>query len=85
MTHRDGRYDALKFPEPCKEFIHFALTSEDVNSTARPLALKECLERTYLPKLGKVRATLMEKVTAWDGTLLILPSKTQTTPIFKIT
>ena len=60
-------YDTLKFPEPCKEFIHFALTSEDVNSTARPLALKDCLEKTYLPKLDKIRETLMEKVTLWDG------------------
>lgn len=33
------------------EFIHFGLTSQDINNTATPLMLKEALERVYLPQL----------------------------------
>src|ERR1700722_10348281 len=32
-----------------KEFIHFGLTSQDINNTAVPLALKECVEEIILP------------------------------------
>jgi adenylosuccinate lyase len=32
-----------------KEFIHFALTSQDVNNTAIPLSLKDFMQRDYLP------------------------------------
>ena len=32
-----------------KEFIHFGLTSQDINNTATPLSLKEAMQRTYYP------------------------------------
>src|SRR5690606_30901891 len=32
-----------------KEFIHFGLTSQDINNTAIPLSIKEALEQSYLP------------------------------------
>ncbi len=41
-------FDRLKL-EPFKEFIHFGLTSQDVNNTAVPLQLKEFMEREYYP------------------------------------
>ncbi|MBA22295.1 MAG: adenylosuccinate lyase [Flavobacteriales bacterium] len=34
-----------------KEFIHFGLTSQDINNTAIPLSIKEALEKVYLPEL----------------------------------
>ena len=37
-----------------KEFIHFGLTSQDINNTAIPLSLKECLENVYIPTLQKI-------------------------------
>ena len=38
-------------PESALEFIHFGLTSQDINNTATPLLLKEAHEAEYLPKL----------------------------------
>jgi adenylosuccinate lyase len=37
-----------------KEFIHFGLTSQDVNNTAIPLSVKEAHEKVYLPALNQV-------------------------------
>ena len=37
-----------------KEFIHFGLTSQDINNTAIPLSVKEALEKIYLPELKNV-------------------------------
>ena len=36
------------------EFIHFGLTSQDINNTSQPLMLKEALEEVYLPALREV-------------------------------
>lgn len=36
------------------EFIHFGLTSQDINNTAVPLSLKECFDKVYFPTLQKV-------------------------------
>jgi adenylosuccinate lyase len=40
------------------EFIHFGLTSQDVNNTAIPLSIKHALERVYMTALEKLRFTL---------------------------
>lgn len=37
-----------------KEFIHFGLTSQDINNTAIPLSIKEAIKKVYLPELDKV-------------------------------
>jgi adenylosuccinate lyase len=42
-----------------QEFVHFGLTSQDINNTAQPLMLKEALENEYIPKLNEV-VSLME-------------------------
>ncbi|MFM8962952.1 MAG: lyase family protein, partial [Sphingomonadales bacterium] len=38
------------------EFVHFGLTSQDINNTAIPLSLKESIEAVYLPQLLAVHA-----------------------------
>ncbi len=43
-----------------KEFIHFGLTSQDINNTAIPLSIKEALEKVYLPELDALLETLNE-------------------------
>ena len=43
-----------------KEFIHFGLTSQDINNTAIPLSIKEALENIYLPELDQVTKLLHE-------------------------
>lgn len=52
--------EKLQLPElaACKEFIHFACTSEDINNLAYALMLKSAREKVYLPVLSKVRDTL---------------------------
>lgn len=47
------------------EFIHFGLTSQDINNTSVPLSLKEALEQVYYPGLEEVIAILKEKAEAW--------------------
>jgi len=37
-----------------KEFIHFGLTSQDINNTAIPLSIKEAIKNVYLPELNKI-------------------------------
>jgi len=48
-----------------KEFIHFGLTSQDINNTATPLSLKEGIEQTYLPLLEKLITTLTKSGETW--------------------
>jgi adenylosuccinate lyase len=48
-----------------KEFIHFGLTSQDVNNTAFPLAIKECFNKIYLPQLQVVIRKIEELAGAW--------------------
>ena len=48
-----------------KEFIHFGLTSQDINNTAIPLSTKEAFEQVYLPKLIALIAKLKELSTNW--------------------
>ena len=49
-----------------KEFIHFGLTSQDINNTATPLSLKEAWEEELLPLLVNVTSLLREKALAWE-------------------
>ena len=46
-------FDKLELQE-YKEFIHFGLTSQDINNTAIPLSIKEAIEKAYLPELGSL-------------------------------
>ncbi|SMG32784.1 adenylosuccinate lyase [Marivirga sericea] len=48
-----------------KEFIHFGLTSQDINNTATPLLLKDATEKVYLPFLQEIKDTLNKYSTKW--------------------
>ena len=48
-----------------KEFVHFGLTSQDINNTAIPLSLKDALSNVYMPLLFEVRETLASLVDEW--------------------
>ncbi|MDR2042246.1 MAG: adenylosuccinate lyase, partial [Tannerella sp.] len=58
------KFDALSL-QGYKEFIHFGLTSQDVNNTAIPLSLKEALENIYYPALQEVIDVLKEYAENW--------------------
>ena len=47
------KFDQLEI-SAYKEFIHFGLTSQDINNTAIPLSIKEAIQQVYLPELVKV-------------------------------
>ena len=48
-----------------KEFIHFGLTSQDINNTATPLSLKEAVNDAYLPMILKLLRRLDERSEEW--------------------
>lgn len=48
-----------------KEFIHFGLTSQDINNTAIPLSLKSAISDVYLPVLDKITDKLSEMANEW--------------------
>lgn len=49
------------------EFIHFGLTSQDINNTAIPMSLRDGIETVYLPQLDAVIAQLAKMAQAWRG------------------
>ena len=48
-----------------KEFIHFGLTSQDINNTSVPLSIKEALENVYCPQIEELIAQLEEYACEW--------------------
>ncbi|WP_194973276.1 adenylosuccinate lyase [Aquiflexum lacus] len=59
-----SKFDELNLQE-FKEFIHFGLTSQDINNTATPLMLKDGLEGVILPHLNGIIEKLKGQVAEW--------------------
>ena len=57
--------DKLGGWEPYKEFIHFGLTSQDINNTSVPLSVKQALEEVYYPQLQVLIDKLDDYAEAW--------------------
>jgi adenylosuccinate lyase len=57
--------------EKFKEFIHFGLTSQDINNTAIPLSTKEAFENVYLPSLIAIVQKLKELSVEWANIPLL--------------
>lgn len=58
-------FDKLDGMEGYKEFIHFGLTSQDINNTSVPLSIKEALEQVYYPRLEELIARLRAYAEEW--------------------
>ncbi len=58
------KMDALGL-ESAKEFVHFGLTSQDINNTSIPLSLKEALDDVFYPAIEEVRAKLEAFANEW--------------------
>lgn len=58
------RFDTLGL-ENYKEFIHFGLTSQDINNTSVPMSIKESLHDVYIPALREVIDFLDNKAEEW--------------------
>lgn len=54
-----------------KEFVHFGLTSQDINNTAIPYSLREAVENVYNPLLGELIDTLKSRVDEWKDIPLL--------------
>jgi adenylosuccinate lyase len=65
-----SKFDGLGLQD-FKEFIHFGLTSQDINNTAIPLSTKEAFENVYLPGLVSVIAKLKELAMEWKDIPLL--------------
>ena len=59
------KFDEMGGLEPYKEFIHFGLTSQDINNTSVPLSIKEALDEVYYPMMDELVAQLQEYADAW--------------------
>jgi adenylosuccinate lyase len=59
-----GKMDDLGLTDH-KEFVHFGLTSQDINNTAIPLSLKEAMEKVILPLYAELINVLKSKTEAW--------------------
>ncbi len=58
------KFDALKL-EKFKEFIHFGLTSQDINNTAVPYSLRDAVNEIYYPLLEELISQLNDLATEW--------------------
>ena len=57
--------DAIGQLDEYKEFIHFGLTSQDINNTSIPLSVKEALSDVYCPKIEQLIALLRQFAEEW--------------------
>ena len=58
------KFDALGL-ETFKEFIHFGLTSQDINNTAVPFSIKDALNNVYYPEMDALLVLLNHQVEEW--------------------
>ncbi|EFC72690.1 adenylosuccinate lyase [Prevotella melaninogenica] len=58
-------FDKIGGLDDYKEFIHFGLTSQDINNTSVPLSVKETLEEVFYPQVEELIAQLKEYAEAW--------------------
>ena len=54
-----------------KEFIHFGLTSQDINNTSVPLSIKEALEQVYIPLIEELVEQLHDYAEEWKNVAML--------------
>ncbi|MGG6544673.1 UNVERIFIED_CONTAM: adenylosuccinate lyase [Prevotella sp. 15_C9] len=59
-------FDRIGSLEAYKEFIHFGLTSQDINNTSVPLSLKEALDEVFIPQVKELIAQLTAYANEWS-------------------
>ena len=59
------QFDAIGGLDAYKEFIHFGLTSQDINNTSVPLSMKEALEQVYDPQVEELIGQLQQYADEW--------------------
>lgn len=64
------RFDSLGL-EPYKEFIHFGLTSQDINNTSVPMSIAEAISEIYIPALEGLIAKLTSMAEEWKDVAML--------------
>ena len=64
------RFDAMGLSAH-KEFIHFGLTSQDINNTSVPMSLRDALHNSYLPLLNELIDTLEARANEWADVAML--------------
>ena len=59
------KFAELNISQAHSEFVHFGLTSQDINNTAVPLSLNECIAEVYLPELTEVYDMIHSMAEEW--------------------
>ena len=57
--------------EQCAEWVHFGLTSQDINNTAIPLSWKEAIELEYLPAINNLILQLRKMAKTWKSVSML--------------
>lgn len=60
------RFDSMGL-SAYKEFIHFGLTSQDINNTSVPLSIKECHEQVLMPLYEKICSLIEQRAEEWKS------------------
>jgi len=64
------KMDELKMGE-VKEFVHFGLTSQDINNTAVPATLRDAMENVYIPKIDEIMHQLATRSESWKEVAML--------------
>lgn len=64
------KFDALGL-ENYKEFIHFGLTSQDINNTSVPLSIKDAMNQVYYPEMDEILQTLNRLADQWRDVAML--------------
>ncbi len=64
------KMDELKMGE-VKEFVHFGLTSQDINNTAVPATLRDAMENVYIPKIDEIMHQLATRSELWKEVAML--------------
>ena len=64
------KFDSLKL-EKYKEFIHFGLTSQDINNTAVPLSINDAFDHVYYKELANLLVKLKELAKTWENVSML--------------
>lgn len=64
------RFDQMGL-SPWKEFIHFGLTSQDINNTSVPMSVKDAIQEVFLPLLDKLIDALHTRAEQWKDVAML--------------
>lgn len=65
------QFNSIGIPSEYKEFVHFGLTSQDINNTSVPLSLKDALDEVYYPKVEELIAELRRYADEWADVAML--------------